>query len=539
MIFYGLLALIVVWATHAIKRRFSQGTFRNIRGPSKQSWWSGNLQQLIDPDCWAFHDRVTQDYGGVVKIHGLFGHDHLLIFDPLALYYMLIREQSVYQEYNIFLQINRLLFGMGIISTRGEHHRKQRKLLNPAFSTSNIRAMFPAFRETILQLRRILESHVHDSHPVDIQAFMTRLSLELIGKSGLGYQFNSFDDSSLGDPYARSIKNLLPTVFSLSIFLLLTPVVCNIGTAEFRRTVINVIPWPALHEIRDMVDTMQATSVKILAAKTRDIPFADGFGEEQIKGRSDVMSILLRANNSASESERLPESEIVAQMSSLVFAAMDTTSGALSRLLFVLAEHPEAQCKLRVAIAEARQANGGELNFDDLASIPFLDAVCRETMRLYPPVNVVHRTAISDTVLPLMSPISDVNAKELTQIVVPKGTNLVVSILAANTNRAIWGEDATLWRPERWLQPLPQTVTESRIPGVYSHLMTFLGGPRGCIGFPFAQLAMKATLTLLLETLSFSLSNEQVVWKLHMVASPTVDGQLRLPLLVSRNIEQV
>jgi cytochrome P450 len=61
---------------------------------------------------------------------------------------------------------------------------------------------------------------------------------------------------------------------------------------------------------------------------------------------------------------------------------MDTTSGALSRLLFVLAEHPEAQCKLRAAIAEARQAKGGDLNFDDLASIPFLDAVCRETMRL-------------------------------------------------------------------------------------------------------------------------------------------------------------
>jgi cytochrome P450 len=62
------------------------------------------------------------------------------------------------------------------------------------------------------------------------------------------------------------------------------------------------------------------------------------------------------------------------------------------------------------------------------------------------------------------------NGKELTEIVVPKGTNVIVSILAANTNRTIWGEDATLWRLERWLQPLPQTVTDSRIPGVYSHL---------------------------------------------------------------------
>ncbi|KAH9950796.1 hypothetical protein B0H21DRAFT_681895, partial [Amylocystis lapponica] len=43
------------------------------------------------------------------------------------------------------------------------------------------------------------------------------------------------------------------------------------------------------------------------------------------------------------------------------------------------------------------------------------------------------------------------------------------------------------WKPERWLSPLPSTVTEARVPGVYSNLVTFLGGGRGCIGFKFSE----------------------------------------------------
>lgn len=66
---------------------------------------------------------------------------------------------------------------------------------------------------------------------------------------------------------------------------------------------------------------------------------------------------------------------------SLIFAAMDTTSGALSRILFLLAEHPDVQEKLRQEITEA-QAQGETLSYDALVSLPYLDAVCRETLRL-------------------------------------------------------------------------------------------------------------------------------------------------------------
>lgn len=95
----------------------------------------------------------------------------------------------------------------------------------------------------------------------------------------------------------------------------------------------------------------------------------------------------------------------------LIFAAMDTTSGALARILHQLAQHPEVQEKLRQEIMDARRSKG-DLPHDELVSLPYLDAVCRETLRLYvahppwhrlpanlcyhsfPPVTFVSRTCV-------------------------------------------------------------------------------------------------------------------------------------------------
>lgn len=70
--------------------------------------------------------------------------------------------------------------------------------------------------------------------------------------------------------------------------------------------------------------------------------------------------------------------------SSLMFAAMDTTSGALSRILHILAQHPDAQEKLRQEIIEAHHEDG-DIDYDQLVALPYLEAVCRETLRLCVP----------------------------------------------------------------------------------------------------------------------------------------------------------
>ena len=76
----------------------------------------------------------------------------------------------------------------------------------------------------------------------------------------------------------------------------------------------------------------------------------------------------------------------------LVFAAVDTTSNALSMTLLLLGEHPDVQEKLRNEILEACNGDdSGKLDYDTLVNLPYLDAVCRETLRLCVPSHCVVR----------------------------------------------------------------------------------------------------------------------------------------------------
>ena len=79
-------------------------------------------------------------------------------------------------------------------------------------------------------------------------------------------------------------------------------------------------------------------------------------------------------------------------------------------------------------------------------------------------------SAMEDTVLPLHEPIRGTDGSLMTEVAVPKGTVAVLNLWACNTNKAIWGEDAYEWKPERFLSPLPPTVEAARVPGVYANL---------------------------------------------------------------------
>ena len=112
----------------------------------------------------------------------------------------------------------------------------------------------------------------------------------------------------------------------------------------------------------------------------------------------------------ADEADRLPDSEVYGQVgsgifkhhpsnkllipstSTFIFAAQDTTSHALCRLFHLLVLHPDAQSKLREEVIEAKKnRSGAEFDYDTLMNLPYLDAICRETLRLYPPISSLSR----------------------------------------------------------------------------------------------------------------------------------------------------
>lgn len=78
--------------------------------------------------------------------------------------------------------------------------------------------------------------------------------------------------------------------------------------------------------------------------------------------------------------------------------------------------------------------------------------------------------ARENALLPLSEPIIGIDGQMLSEIPIRKGTAILLGVDACNRNKAIWGDDAMEWKPERWLSPLPDTLSKAHIPGVYSNL---------------------------------------------------------------------
>ncbi|KAG5644370.1 hypothetical protein DXG03_008598 [Asterophora parasitica] len=159
----------------------------------------------------------------------------------------------------------------------------------------------------------------------------------------------------------------------------LLPALINVGTPQFRRFIVNILPWKNLRRLRDIINNMDKTMTHIFERKKRALAEGDEVLKIKVGEAKDIMSILMKANMAAKAEDRLPEDEVLAQVS---FSFANTTSNALARTLYLLSSHPKVQSMLRDEIIEAQGSGNGELDYDGLNALPFLDAVCRETLRL-------------------------------------------------------------------------------------------------------------------------------------------------------------
>ncbi|KIJ98225.1 hypothetical protein K443DRAFT_104335 [Laccaria amethystina LaAM-08-1] len=476
-------------------QRWFKTSLNNIPGPPSPSFLKGNFSQLFNINGWDFHRDIASKYGGVIKVKALFGENQLYVFDPKALHHVLIKDQHIYEETSAFIEGNRMMLGNGLVATLGDHHRRQRKRLKPLFSNSSLREMIPTLYSVAHRLQTSLSQQVTDGpQEIDLLSWTTRAALEMIGQCGFGYSFDSLATDATPHPYSVSVKELMPAIlrvlFVRSYFLASA---VKIGSPKFRRFMVNLLPWKDLHDLRDIVDTMYKTSVEIFELKKRAMIDEDEAVATQIGLGKDILSTLMRANMDASNEDKLDESELIGQLSGFTFAGMETTSNALCRILHLLARHQGVQDRLRREVTKA-YAQRGNLEYDELLALPYLDAVCKETLRLYPPVSFLFRTTRANIVMPLSNSIKGLDGKEIKEILIPKNTNVIMSIIEANRNVEIWGLDCLEWIPERWLSPLSSSVTDAGIPGIYSHMLTFLGGGRSCIGFNFSLLELSSSL---------------------------------------------
>ena len=199
--------------------------------------------------------------------------------------------------------------------------------------------------------------------------------------------------------------------------------------------------------------------------------------------------------SSNKEVDGLTEDMVVAQGIIFLAAGFETTSSTMSLLLYSLAKNPLIQEKCYGEISGVLSDDEKEIDYETVNEMPYLEACIQETLRLYPIVLRNQRACVKD---------SNING-----MLIKKGTQVIVPTWAMHRNPELFGDDASDFIPERFLEDGGEKMAEH----VSNHTFhAFGGGPRICIGMRFAMVEMKIAISKLLK--NFTIGDEPGVTKL-------------------------
>jgi len=212
--------------------------------------------------------------------------------------------------------------------------------------------------------------------------------------------------------------------------------------------------------------------------------------------RSDLLTMMLRANMEGDAV--LTEDELVDQAQTFMTAGQVTTAATISFVIMEVTRDPAIRERLvkeidplAASILKPRAEAGALLTEDDaeckallkqLDELPYLEAVVKEALRVYPPATLTPREALEDDYID--------------GVFIPKGVTVTVPMHMIMIDPTIWGPDAAKYRPERWLDPATgQLATPTKAQAMA--YMPFLHGPRSCIGSRFALYEAKVAVAAL------------------------------------------
>lgn len=199
-----------------------------------------------------------------------------------------------------------------------------------------------------------------------------------------------------------------------------------------------------------------------------------------------------------------------------------------------LPDNIHIQDKLRVEIEDIFSGRD-EIDYDSLMAMPYLDMVIKEILRFQSPVTSTVRTSTKDDMVPLSRPYPTRDGKgTFESILVRKGQDIIIPVQVVNKLEVFWGPTARQFDPERWRE-IPAAAKANGMP---SQILSFLEGPRNCVGKSFALAESKSILCAILKNFKFETVGWEIEPKQGIVIQPRVVGQedldIQMPIRVSR-----
>ena len=379
----------------------------------------------IRRDPLKFLSKLHEKYGDVVYFK-LGPQDSCLVASP-----ELIKGVLVDNDWNFLkgrgLQRAKKLLGNGLLTAEGNFHRRQRRLAQPAFHKQRI----AGYAETMVQYTLDTRERWRDGETVDMAKEMMRLTLAIVAKTLFDADVES-DAKEVGDALTEALE--LFDIFASPL-----------------SEILEKFPLPRNKRFKLARQRLDETIYRFI-----DDRRASGVD------KGDLLSMLMLAQDTEDGSGGMADEQLHDEALTLFLAGHETTANALTWTWYLLSQHPEIEARLHNEIDSV--LDGRAPTMDDVPKLSYTEMVLTEAMRVYPPVWVIGRRAVS--------------SYKIAGYDLPAKTVMFLSQWVMHHDERYFPEPYT-FDPNRWTSE----ATAGRPKHAY---FPFGGGPRLCIGEQFA-----------------------------------------------------
>ena len=392
------------------------------------------------------HGNTFRFYFGGVK-------EAIVTIDPVVIQHVLKTNSENYHKSHIQKKRMGHFLGKGLLTTEGEAWRTQRRLIQSGFERKQLEVLSSIMQDSLADSLRDFD-RLSSGGPVDIYPLMMKITFAMVARSLFGARLKGEDI----DLISLAISTVQEFMVRQTIQPYLNPWFAVSG--ELRKH------WEmrnrAFGILRDYIQR-----------RRKEVP------------GHDLLQILIDARYS--DGHGMSDELVVSESMQLLVAGHETSSNALSWLLYLLSSRPDCVEKVR---QEFDSVLGEKpLSYGDVPKFEFTTQVINEALRLYPPFWMVDRMALADD--------------HAGDIDIPEGSTVVVFIYGAHHSSKYW-DDPESFDQERF------SKANEKLHTPFAHL-PFGAGPRGCIGGNYAMLQMLMILSILIRRYDFCLVPGQTI----------------------------
>lgn len=360
------------------------------------------------------------------------------VLDPGLAYEMQVGHADSFEKGRLFDKLRNAI-GNGLINSNGAFHRRQRRLMQPLFH----RRMLDIYAGVMKVKAEEMVACWAPGEIIDIQQAVDKLSLEIA--------VNTLFSTELGARGRDAVIDCLP--------VLLRSVIKRTVLPEF----LFALPTPGGRRLKQAHQTMRDAVQTVIDAYRED-------GADH----GDLMAVLIAARDDETGTG-MTDQQLHDEVLTLMLAAAEGTSAALSSIFFRLSQNPDVEAKV---CAEIEDILGGRtIECEDITKFTYLPNVVNEVLRLDPPTDVVMRRTTQDLVFG--------------GVHFPSGTELAFSAPALHRDPAVY-ENPLEFDPDRWDRAPARSLPR----GSY---LPFGVGVRQCIGNSYALIELTVIATTVLS----------------------------------------